>query len=170
MATTTNNGWTTPDDTDLVKDGALAIRDLGQEIDTSVGEGLLAWKTWAPTLSAGWLNGNGTYIARYAQIGKIVHVYLFFTVGSTTTKGTGMTFSLPVTAAANQTHANGNSFQEVAGTGFQGLIRLSSTTTAINQQIDANGTYLRTTGTSATVPATWATGNTVYFNFTYQAA
>jgi hypothetical protein len=29
MATTTNFGWTTPDDTDLVKDGAAAIRTLG---------------------------------------------------------------------------------------------------------------------------------------------
>jgi hypothetical protein len=36
MATTTNYGWDTPDDTDLVKDGALAIRDLGQDIDTSL--------------------------------------------------------------------------------------------------------------------------------------
>jgi hypothetical protein len=29
MATTTNYSWTTPDDTDLVKDGAAAIRTLG---------------------------------------------------------------------------------------------------------------------------------------------
>jgi hypothetical protein len=36
MATTTNYGWTTPDDTALVKDGALAIRTLGSAIDTSV--------------------------------------------------------------------------------------------------------------------------------------
>jgi hypothetical protein len=35
MATTTNFGWDTPDDTDLVKDGALAIRTLGSSIDTS---------------------------------------------------------------------------------------------------------------------------------------
>ena len=35
MATTTNFGWTTPDDTSLVKDGAAAIRTLGQSIDTS---------------------------------------------------------------------------------------------------------------------------------------
>jgi hypothetical protein len=35
MATTTNYGWTTPDDTDLVKDGAAAIRTLGSSIDTS---------------------------------------------------------------------------------------------------------------------------------------
>jgi hypothetical protein len=35
MATTTNYSWTTPDDTDLVKDGAAAIRTLGSAIDTS---------------------------------------------------------------------------------------------------------------------------------------
>jgi hypothetical protein len=36
MPTTTNYGWTTPADTDLVKDGALAIRTLGSAIDTTV--------------------------------------------------------------------------------------------------------------------------------------
>lgn len=36
MATTTNFGWNTPDNTDLVKDGALAIRTLGSAIDTSL--------------------------------------------------------------------------------------------------------------------------------------
>jgi hypothetical protein len=35
MATTTNYGWTTPDDTALVKDGAAAIRTLGSSIDTT---------------------------------------------------------------------------------------------------------------------------------------
>jgi len=35
MATTTNYGWTTPDDTSLVKDGASAIRTLGSSIDTT---------------------------------------------------------------------------------------------------------------------------------------
>lgn len=35
MPTTTNFGWTTPADTDLVKDGAAAIRTLGGGIDTS---------------------------------------------------------------------------------------------------------------------------------------
>jgi hypothetical protein len=36
MATTTNYGWTTPDNTALVKDGASAIRSLGTAIDTTV--------------------------------------------------------------------------------------------------------------------------------------
>ncbi|CAB4191350.1 hypothetical protein UFOVP1215_21 [uncultured Caudovirales phage] len=35
MATTTNFGWSTPDNTALVKDGASAIRTLGSSIDTS---------------------------------------------------------------------------------------------------------------------------------------
>ena len=35
MATTTNFGWETPDDSDLVKDGAAAMRTLGNSIDAS---------------------------------------------------------------------------------------------------------------------------------------
>ncbi len=38
MASTTNFNWSTPDDTSLVKDGAAAIRTLGQSIDTSMAE------------------------------------------------------------------------------------------------------------------------------------
>ena len=36
MATTTNFGWDTPDDTDYVTDGAAAMRELGQDIDTTL--------------------------------------------------------------------------------------------------------------------------------------
>lgn len=36
MANTTNYNWETPDDTDLVKDGAAAIRSLGSAIDSTV--------------------------------------------------------------------------------------------------------------------------------------
>jgi hypothetical protein len=36
MATTPTYGWTTPNDSDPFKDGALAIRNLGNAIDSSV--------------------------------------------------------------------------------------------------------------------------------------
>lgn len=36
MATTTNFGWDTPDDTDYVAQGAAAMRELGQDIDTTL--------------------------------------------------------------------------------------------------------------------------------------
>lgn len=38
MAVTPTYSWPTPDDTDLVRDGAEAIRDLGDAIDTTVSE------------------------------------------------------------------------------------------------------------------------------------
>ena len=38
MATTTNFGWATPDDTDYVKNGAAAMRTLGSAIDSSMGD------------------------------------------------------------------------------------------------------------------------------------
>ena len=38
MPTTTNFGWTTPADTDLVKDGASAIRTLGNGVDSSMAQ------------------------------------------------------------------------------------------------------------------------------------
>lgn len=78
MATTTNFGWETPDDTDLVKDGAAAIRTLGSAIDTSLVDlkggttGQILSKTsntdmdftWAaaPTTATNWtlLNTGGT--------------------------------------------------------------------------------------------------------------
>lgn len=36
MANTSNYGWETPDDSDFVKDGALAQRTLGNAADTTV--------------------------------------------------------------------------------------------------------------------------------------
>lgn len=46
MATTTNYGWSTPDNTALVKDGASAIRTLGSSVDTSL-------KSLSPGTTAG---------------------------------------------------------------------------------------------------------------------
>ena len=59
MATTTNYGWTTPDNTGYVKDGALAIRTLGNAIDTTLfgipkgGQGVQATTTTATTTTSG---------------------------------------------------------------------------------------------------------------------
>jgi len=36
MATSPNYGWTEPNDSDYVKNGALAMRTLGDEIDATV--------------------------------------------------------------------------------------------------------------------------------------
>ena len=61
MPTTTNNGWPTPADTDLVKNGADAIRDLGDAIDTTLG---------VYSSGANWslLNAGGTALTGAATI------------------------------------------------------------------------------------------------------
>lgn len=38
MATSPNYGWTEPDNTNYVKDGALAMRTLGNAIDSTVNQ------------------------------------------------------------------------------------------------------------------------------------
>jgi len=167
--TTTNNTWTYPTSTDLVKDGAAAIQTLADGIDTSTGKGLIAWQSWAPTLSSGWLNGNGVWSAYYAQLGKTVFVQMQFTIGTTTTKGNGFVCTLPVTAK----RANKQNFNPMAriGSGIYNLMaEFSSGFTTTFTCFSFTSTLGLATPITATVPATWATNDTLQFNFTYEAA
>jgi hypothetical protein len=61
MATTTNYGFEIPDDTDLVKDGALAMRDLGQDVDTSMFAALLGKKASSVLVASGTFTGASTF-------------------------------------------------------------------------------------------------------------
>lgn len=77
MATTTNYGWTTPDNTALVKDGAAAIRTLGSSADATVfananaaiaktivdAKGDLIAATAADTVSRIGVGANGTLLS-----------------------------------------------------------------------------------------------------------
>jgi hypothetical protein len=64
MPTTSNFGWTTPADTDLVKDGALAIRTLGNGVDTSMAQlkggttGQILSKTSNTDMAFTWINND----------------------------------------------------------------------------------------------------------------
>ena len=64
MPTTSNFGWTTPADTDLVKDGAAAIRTLANGIDTSLVDlkggttGQILSKNSNTDLDYAWINND----------------------------------------------------------------------------------------------------------------
>ena len=64
MATTTYFGWSTPDNTALVKDGASAIRTLGSAIDSSMQyleggtTGQILSKTSATDMAFTWINND----------------------------------------------------------------------------------------------------------------
>lgn len=75
MATTTNFGWETPDDTDLVKDGAAAIRTLGSAIDTSLVDlkggtiGQVLSKNSNTDMDFTWIEQDDSTLAFNAQTG-----------------------------------------------------------------------------------------------------
>jgi hypothetical protein len=75
MANTTNFGWETPDNTDLVKDGAAAIRTLGNSIDTSFLDlkggttGQVLSKASATDLDFSWVEQDDTTLSFNAQTG-----------------------------------------------------------------------------------------------------
>lgn len=75
MATTTNFGWETPDDTDLVKDGAAAIRTALGGVDTSFVDlkggttGQVLSKASSTDLDFSWIAQDDMSLAINAQTG-----------------------------------------------------------------------------------------------------
>ena len=115
MANTTNFGWETPDDTDLVKDGASAIRTLGQAIDTSMAD--LEGGTTGQILSkASNTDMDFTWIDN--QVGDITGV-----TAGTGISGGGTSGTVTVTnSMATAIDAKGDL---IAGTGADAFARLA---------------------------------------------
>lgn len=132
------------------------------------------WAGWTPT----WTNitvGNGTVTARYIQIGKTVHFYMRFVLGSTSVVSGQPIFSLPVNANANYALANAermfNVHIEDNGTSsYYGRAAFNSASTIVCQVINVAGTYASASGISSTVPMTWTTSDTLSTMGTYEVA
>lgn len=172
MATTTpNNTWPVPTSTDLVKDGAVAIEALGDAIDASVGTGLLAWQSWAPTLSGGWLNGNGVWYAKYVKIGKIVIATGYLTIGTTTTKGSGLVVSLPI-AAVDARNINGPAFCGVSvASGLAPLQVFPTATTSVTLLCSGSAAaFVNLASVTSANPIAWVTGSVLSFTVAYEVA
>ena len=113
MATTTNFGWETPDDTDLVKDGALAMRTLGNSIDTSFVDlkggttGQVLAKASNTDLDFTWTEQDDTTLSFNAQTGT-TYTFVAGDLGKwvTVSNGSAITVTVPpsVFAAGNVIH------------------------------------------------------------------
>jgi hypothetical protein len=113
MATTTNFGWTTPDDTDLVKDGAAAIRTALGGVDTSFVDlkggttGQVLAKNSGTDLDFTWTEQDDTTLAFNAQTGT---TYTLVATDSaklvTTSNASPVTVTIPadVFTTGNQIH------------------------------------------------------------------
>ena len=130
-----------------------------------------AWTTYTPTLTNMTL-GNGTVTAKYAKLGKIVHLRITFVLGSTSTMGTGPTFSLPpsLTVESGQSYPNGTlSILDSGTAGYVGTIEIVST----NLQcwiLSTSGAYPQFANITSTVPMTWTTSDSLSVTAIYEVA
>lgn len=121
MPSTTNFSWTTPADTDYVKDGASAIRTLANGIDTSMAQlkggttGQILSKTSGTDMAFTWINNDqgdltaitaGTGISVTSGTGPIptVAIDTATTVDKTTAQTlTNKTLTAPVISTISNT-------------------------------------------------------------------
>ena len=113
MATTTNFGWETPDDTDLVKDGAAAIRTALGGVDTSFVDlkggttGQVLAKASNTDLDFTWTEQDDTTLSFNAQTGT-TYTLVAADLGKlvTLSNASSITLTLPpsIFVAGNQIH------------------------------------------------------------------
>lgn len=127
MPTTTNYGWTTPADTDLVKDGALAIRTLGNGIDTTTKN--LNPETTAGDISYRSSTSNVNTRLAIGTTGQVLTVSGGVPSWATpASSASGLTLITKSTFSASSSHSVNNCFS-VTYNNYLLLIKLQGSTT-----------------------------------------
>lgn len=133
------------------------------------------WISWTPTFTGATV-GNGTITAWYFKLQRFVAFRILFTFGSTSaTGGSGMAFTLPVTAATY--NATSQSYNIGVGTAYDSLtnnfplsIWMVSATTAIPTIHVADSTDVYAGNISATRPMVWTTSDALQLQGYYESA
>lgn len=127
-----------------------------------------AWNSFTVTLS-GITLGNGTAVGFWKKIGRAVHYRVEITLGSTSSVTGAITIDLPATAAATSQHHSGY-FYDLSATTSYAMGVVFSTTQIFPRALNSAGTYATLSGTTSTIPFTWATGDLVRVAGSYESA
>lgn len=140
-------------------------------VETVLTDSYSTWTAWTPTFTNLTI-GNGTIDAKYVRIAGTIVFRCRVTLGSTSSIGGSVTFSLPVTAVNIGTESPiGQAIYIDTGTGQTvGGVEFSSTTTGVLILHAASTSYITRAALSATAPHSWASTDILRFNGTYEAA
>ena len=135
------------------------------------------WQSWTPTLS-NITQGNGTLDTKYIQIGKTVFFSFDFILGSTSSIGTGPSFTLPSTPRSFSDTASGirpigyAHFEHNAVNSNEGRVTItaSPTSSCFFEVLNASGTYASYTQPTSTVPFTFSSGDAVFAQGYYESS
>lgn len=116
--------------------------------------------------------GNGSITGRYQRVGAYCIVGIYLAFGSTTSVSGLIGIGLPFTAAPDTTTRSlGNfSYGDTGTTTYQGLGLVAESYTKIDMYaVNSAATYATSgTGTSATIPHTWANTDEIYGTIVYR--
>ena len=115
--------------------------------------------------------GNGTSVARFIRINKLIYVYGKETLGSTSSVTGEIRPGFPFTSANTQSVSLGVCNLNDSGTlAVVGFVSPLSTTTCALRAINVSGTILGQGTTNATTPFTWTTGDFFEYSYVYEVA
>lgn len=140
---------------------------LVEDITGTLSNQSLEWVSYTPTLTALTL-GNGTVTARWVRIGRTIHYYFRFVLGSTSAVTGTAGFTLPTPPADPRDNADhyGTAVYGDFGTGqSHGIVIYTAGTVYFKM-----GGPINVSNISATTPFTWATNDAIVVRGTYEAA
>ena len=123
-----------------------------------------AWTSYTPTLGGGWTAGTSTATGAYERVGDTVHVRGKLVIGSGMALTSTPALSLPLAVKSGVTFT-GHAYLEDNGTTSYVAVSEMWGSNAIIWGIGTNGSRFNLT---SAVPFTWAVGDIIYFNGTYE--
>jgi hypothetical protein len=161
---------------------SLSHSDLNDAVEAleakvAIGNTVLGtYIAYTPSFASGVTVGDGVATGAYCLVNGFVHVYGFFTLGSTSAITGGVNPNLPVTVNSGQA-ANGMiygtaQFRDVSTAAqYPGVVTFAGNQTACALRLQfLNPIYLAQTAVSSSTPFTWAVGDVITWNLYYRAA